>query len=153
MFNPGTSFVMDVAEIYHRHENGLSDKSFRKIITLMDVHLKQEYFHEYFAAKTFFVLELLHNLVQGRYPMAESLYTLVRRVHNMHIAYSDQLDIGKNRVQDFVLSEVVDGPGANAHLLTPEGTEIVLGLLEIGYNFHMDFVRECSDEFIFAHNL
>lgn len=147
MFNPATQLVMDVAAVYHAYgfDRPFNAETNKKIINLMDENYKNEYYHDYYATKTFLVLEVLSNLVQGRMEIARSLTDIIVNVHKLHYDADVTLDIGRSRVLDFVVSEVVDNKNAKQFLKSKKSVEIMAELISIGYIFHREFVAMCGE--------
>jgi hypothetical protein len=149
MYNPGISFVYAIAKKYHDALNsgkdGLPPSDVVQIKRMFEECVQNKQYLDYYSAKTYIVVEILSNILQRRLSMAMSLYGVLQFIYSAYEHLVTEPDIGRLRIEEFTLVEA-DEPCIDA-LKSEQATAIMIGLYDMGYRLHRDFLAHCSEEF------
>ena len=149
-YNPTTKMVFAISKIYfdslsaeHVRLTATENNKIKKLF--MDNSEHGQVF-DYFVAKTYLVVEILSNIMGGTLDMAMSLLSLVKDLYYTFESEDiREFDAGKVRIAEFVVM-ASDHPSETT-LRSNIATQVLLGLYDMGYYFHPEFVEECATEF------
>lgn len=149
--------IFEVSKIVYNNKNrsSLTRTNETKILNIVDKAIAEEDFFDYFTIKTFLVIELIDCLIYGNYDMATSMFSLVKKMHDKHnkiIENKGLVDYGVHRIKDYALTKNEELSNILT-LKSPEASNILYNLWNIGYEFNENLLNYCDDNINFVMKL